>query len=161
MMIRFPMIFPREIFLSGSARKTAGQKHRRQYRSPARISYPLWCSTRYSGAALRKRYHRPGSPASSDIPAGFCIPYWHSASEVPGKLPKKVPASMISINVLFISLHHPDSDQNDQDADDVLKRKIFVKNDHSPYLGPQKIDAFVGVGRGKRKFLITCCHAMA
>ena len=50
---------------------------------------------------------------------------------------------MISINVLFISLHHPDSDQNDQDADDVLKRKIFVKNDHSPYLGPQKIDAFV------------------
>lgn len=34
---------------------------------------------------------------------------------------------MISINVLFISLHHPDSDQNDQDADDVLKRKIFVK----------------------------------
>ena len=64
---------------------------------------------------------------------------------------KKVPASMISINVLFISLHHPDSDQNDQDADDVLKRKIFVKNDHSPYLGPQKIDAFVGVGRGKGK----------
>ena len=65
---------------------------------------------------------------------------------------KNVPLNMIKKNVLFISLHHPDSDQNDQDADDVLKRKIFVKNDHSPYLGPQKIDAFVGVGRGKRKF---------
>jgi hypothetical protein len=27
-----------------------------------------------------------------------------------------------------------------------------VKNDHSPYLGPQKIDAFVCVGCGKGKF---------
>ena len=144
MTIRFPMIFRGKSFLSGSARKTAGQKHRRQYRSPARISYPLWCSTRYSGATLQKRYHRPGSPASSDIPGGFLYSIlalcFRSTWEI---AEKKVPASMISINVLFISLHHPDSDQNDQDADDVLKRKIFVKNDHSPYLGPQKIDAFV------------------
>jgi len=60
---------------------------------------------------------------------------------------------MISINVLFISLHHPDSGQNDQDTDNVLYGKIFVKNDHCPYLRPQKVNTFVGIGCGQGKFL--------
>ena len=124
MMIRFPMIFRGKFFLSGSARKTAGQKHRRQYRSRPEFHIHFGVAPGIQEQHSEKDTIGQDHPPVQIFPEDFCIPYWHSASEVPGKLPKKVPASMISINVLFISLHHPDSDQNDQDADDVLKRKI-------------------------------------
>ena len=44
-----------------------------------------WCYTK-----VDMKFGPVIDTASSDIPGGdFCIPYWHSASEVPGKLPKK------------------------------------------------------------------------
>ena len=49
----------------------------------------------------------------------------------------------IKIIYLFISLHHHNSHQHNQKADDIFYRQIFMKNEHGPDLGPDQIDAAV------------------
>ena len=59
---------------------------------------------------------------------------------------KNVPQNISSINTLFIALHHQYSNEYDQQADYVLQWQIFVEDQDCPHLGPDEVDAFVGVG---------------
>ena len=89
-MIRFPMIFPRENFFfqdppGKQQDKNIGGSidHRPEFHIHFGVAPGI--QEQHSEKDTIGQDH----PPVQIFPEDFCIPYWHSASEVPGKLPKK------------------------------------------------------------------------
>lgn len=137
-MIKFPIIFPFVIFsfkikrekirtkeytavsMTGPNRISTFVKHQVfKSKTPKKIPYAVM--------TLQFRY--------SKIQLLYFIPAlcFNKICEI---AEKKVPANIINIYALFIFLHHPYSEQNNQYSDNVLYSKIFFEDNRRPQLRP-------------------------